>query len=86
MMRESAGVSCATTNWGVRISWLGYSLYRGSVDSFGRRWAYRTFPQGSGSIGQFSSLRELVARVRDIEKMRAIDNHVLHNEHIWSRA
>lgn len=85
-LRESVGRSCATTNWGVRISWLGYALYRGSVDSFGRRWAYRTFPEGSGSVGQFSSLREMVAWVREVETMRAIDNHVAHNQYIWSRA
>ena len=37
--RETAGRSLVTTNWGKRIDALGYALFAGSVDSFGRKWA-----------------------------------------------
>jgi hypothetical protein len=69
-LRETAGTSCATTNWGVRIEALGYHLFRNSVDSFGRRWAYRTFPHASGTVGQFASLAEMAAWVRQVEYVR----------------
>jgi hypothetical protein len=86
VVKESRGISCATTNWGLRVSWIGYSLYRDSVDSLGRRWAYRTYPIGGGSVGQFASLREMGEWVRSVEKMRAIDNYVEHYHYLWSKA
>lgn len=75
-----------TSNWAVRIGWLGYQLHRNCVDSFGRTWKYRTFPIGSGSVGQFTSLAELAAWVREVETMRNIDRRVEHNEYKWSIA
>ena len=68
--KETRGQSCATTNWGVRFERIGYALYRNSVDSFGRKWAYRTFPIGSGSVGQFSNLSEMAAYCRQVEDIR----------------
>jgi len=72
--RETVGRNLSTTNWGVRISELGYTLYGGSVDSFGRSWKYRIFPNSAGSVGQFGSLAELGAWVRRADRTRALSN------------
>jgi hypothetical protein len=75
--RETPGRCLSTTKWGKRIDALGYTLFGGSIDSFGRAWRYRTFPQGSGTfpqgsgtINQFHSLDDLVAWVQNVEKIR----------------
>lgn len=79
-LKETPGRNLSSTNWGVRIAELGYTLYGGSIDSFGRSWKYRTFPIGSGSIGQFGSLGDLTAWVRRVENIRALPN--LTNEYV----
>ena len=70
--RENPGANLSSTNWGVRIAALDYTLYGGSIDSFGRSWKYRTFPAGSGCVGQFVSLGDLTAWVRRVENIRAL--------------
>jgi len=69
-MRADSGRSFASTNWGVRIERLGYSLYADSRDEMGRVWRYSVFPHGAGSTGRFNTLRELAAWVRAVETTR----------------
>ena len=71
---ENSGQSCRTTNWGVRLEALGYSLRRNCTDSMGRKWAYRTFPIGAGSIGQFATLGDMGKWARQVERMRWLAN------------
>jgi hypothetical protein len=70
---ENSGQSCRTTNWGVRLEALGYSLRRNCTDSMGRKWAYRTFPIGAGSIGQFATLGDMGKWARQVERMRWLE-------------
>ena len=68
--RETPGRCLSTTKWGKHIDALGYTLFGGSIDSFGRSWRYRTFPQGSGPINQFDTLDQVKAWVKMVEQIR----------------
>lgn len=64
----------STSNWAARIERLGYSLFIGGVDSFGREWSYSVYPNSSGGIARFATLGDMATWVRQVEAIRNIDN------------
>jgi hypothetical protein len=62
----------SNTNWGIRISEMGYALHGNVVDSFGRTWKYRISPITGGSIGYFNKLGDLTLWVRQVDEVRCM--------------
>lgn len=54
-----------------RLNQLGYSLHSHCIDSFGRRWSYRTFPMGSGPVNQFETMAQVEQYCSDVEQIRS---------------
>jgi len=54
-----------------RLEALGYSLHANCIDSFGRKWKYRTFPMGSGPINQFNNRVQVDAYCAQVEQIRS---------------
>jgi hypothetical protein len=54
-----------------RLEALGYALHAHCVDSFGRRWRYRTFPLTSGPINCFNSMAQVERYCEQVEQVRS---------------
>ena len=65
-----ASKNLSTTNWGTRISALGYDLAGNASDMDGRIHRYRTSGKTGGAVGYFDSLGELAFYIRQIEEAR----------------
>jgi hypothetical protein len=62
----------SNTNWGTRLTSIGYALTGSIVDGLGRNRKYRTVPIAGGPIGYFDNLADLVLWVRQVEEIRAL--------------
>jgi len=67
---ENNGKQITTGKAALQAKALGYSIHHRCVDSFGRRWAYRTFPMVSGPVGQFSNITQVLKYFAQIEEFR----------------
>jgi len=65
-LRESSGKQIKHD----RLELLGYALHANCVDSFGRRWRYRSFPMTSGPVNQFDNLSQVDHYCDQVEQIR----------------
>lgn len=54
-----------------RLESLGYSLHHNCIDSFNRKWKYRTFPMSSGPINQFDNREQVEQYCSQVEQIRS---------------